>query len=161
MEFPTFIRPATVEDIPQILPMVAKICQLHQQWDRAKYGFLPNPEQRYPQWLNRIIHRKRDLLLVADYDGKIAGFLVATVEREVPIYELQEYAFIHDLWVEEQYRKLGLAKGLVKGAIAHFQSLGVSQIRLDTATPNETARQLFQACGFRPSTVEMLIELEP
>lgn len=27
------IRPATIADVPAVLPMVAKICALHESWD--------------------------------------------------------------------------------------------------------------------------------
>jgi ribosomal protein S18 acetylase RimI-like enzyme len=89
----------------------------------------------------------------------ILAFLLATVEREVPIYLIREYGFIHDLWVEDTHRQQGLARQLVQQAIAHFKQMGVEQVRLDTAAANETARKLFVACGFRVSVVEMLIEL--
>jgi ribosomal protein S18 acetylase RimI-like enzyme len=153
------IRPAQLTDIPNLLPMIAKICAAHENWDSAKYGFLPNPAQRYESWLNRLIPNSRDLCLIAEVDQQQIGFLIGTIEQEVPIYHLQEYAFIHDLWIEPEYRRGGIAKQLVQQAIAHFRQLGIAQIRLDTVRVNEAARQLFADCGFRISTIEMLIEL--
>lgn len=50
------IRSATPADISAVLPMVAATCTLHELWDAAKYGFLPNPEQRYERWLTRLFH---------------------------------------------------------------------------------------------------------
>lgn len=129
------IRFASPPDIPEILPMIAKICALHQAWDQAKYDFLPQPERLYENWVKRLIEHPRDLCLVADCEdasSPLVGVLLATVEREIPIYRLKEYAFIHDLWVEPAYRRTGIAKQLVERAIAHFTALGVSQIRLDT-----------------------------
>ena len=92
--------------------------------------------------------------------GRLLGFVVATVEREIPVYGLEEYAFVHDLWVEAEYRKQGVARELVMQTVESFQNLGVKQIRLDTAAINEAARRLFASCGFRISTIEMLKELE-
>ena len=34
-----------------MLPMVAKVCTLHEQWDQAKYGFRDNPQEMYRSWL--------------------------------------------------------------------------------------------------------------
>jgi ribosomal protein S18 acetylase RimI-like enzyme len=156
------IRSATPADVPAVLPMVAKICALHETWDAAKYGFLPNPEQRYEGWLKRLASSDRAIFLVAEAPEnpeKLIGFLVATIEKEIPIYRLKEYAFIHDLWIEEDYRRTGIAKEMVRQAIDNFKQMGVAQIRLDTAAINETARRLFSSCGFRVSTIEMLIEL--
>jgi ribosomal protein S18 acetylase RimI-like enzyme len=145
--------------------MISRMCALHQFWDSAKYGFLPEPERLYERWLGGFVQNQRDLYLVVELEPSdsaspaLVAFLLATVEREIPIYQVKEFAFIHDLWVEEQARHLGIARQLVEHAIAHFSALGISQIRLDTAKVNDAARHLFTSCGFRISTIEMLIEL--
>lgn len=160
------IRSAKLSDIPSLLPMIAKMCALHQAWDGAKYGFLPEPERLYERWLDKLIQSQRDLCLVADMgvpqpesSTSLAAFLIATVEREIPLYQVKEFGFIHDLWVEEDYRHLGIARQMAQQAIAHFTQLGLPQIRLDTVKVNEAARSFFTSCGFRVSTIEMLIEL--
>ncbi|QIR40580.1 GNAT family N-acetyltransferase [Tolypothrix sp. PCC 7910] len=153
------IRPATPADVPKVLPMVAKICALHEAWDSAKYGFLPHPEQRYQNWLGRLANSNSSVFLVAEDEENLVAFLVATVEREIPIYRLKEFAFIHDIWVEPEYRQQGLARQMVIVAVESFEKAGIKQIRLDTAAINEAARRLFASCGFRISTIEMLMEL--
>lgn len=156
------IRPATAADVPAVLPMVAKISALHETWDDAKYGFLPNPEQGYEGWLKRLTMSESSVFLVAEAPekpAKLVGFIVATVEKEIPIYRLKEFAFIHDLWVEEEYRRTGIARQMVMETVERFKLRGVKQIRLDTAAVNESARRLFSSCGFRISTIEMLVEL--
>jgi len=153
------VRPATADDVPAVVPMVAKICALHEAWDPAKYSFLPGTPQRYHGWLTKRAADPRSVFLVADAQPKLAGFLIATVEDEIPIYRLKQFGFIHDLWVEEDYRHEGVGRQLVMLAIERFKAMGMQQIRLDTAFPNDAARKLFAACGFRPSTTEMLLEL--
>jgi ribosomal protein S18 acetylase RimI-like enzyme len=169
------IRPATIEDVPAVLPMVSRVCALHEAWDPAKYSFKPNPAEMYRRWMSARATDPRSVFLVAqrpdandtsDISGTfdhssagLIGFLVATIETEIPIYRLSEYGFIHDLWVEPEYRHEGVARQLTMLAIERFTELGVRQIRLDTAAPNDAARALFSACGFRVSTTEMLLEL--
>ena len=158
------IRPATHDDVPLVLPMVAKVCAFHEALDPAKYGFRPNPEASYRGWLTSRATDPRSVFLVADVasaggERKLVAFLVGTVEREIPIYRLTEFGFIHDLWVEENYRNEGIARQLVTLAIERFREIGVRQIRLDTAQDNAAARRLFAACGMRISVIEMLMEL--
>jgi ribosomal protein S18 acetylase RimI-like enzyme len=153
------IRPATPEDVPAVLPMVAKICALHEAWDPAKYGFLDHPEQRYARWLPSRANDPRAVFLVADAGERLAGFLIGTIENEIPIYRLKEFGFIHDLWVEEEYRHEGVGRQIVMAAVQRFHELGMKQIRLDTASANDAARKLFQSCGFRVSVIEMLMEM--
>ena len=154
------IRPATPADVPQVLPMVEQLARLHESWDPAKYGYLPNPGEMYRTWLKKRATDPRSVFLVAQSAaGEVAGFIVGTVEREIPIYRLEEFGFIHDLWVEPQYRNEGIGRQLVMLAVEKFRGIGVRQIRCDTAASNDLARALFSRCGFRPSTIEMLLEL--
>jgi ribosomal protein S18 acetylase RimI-like enzyme len=146
--------------------MVASVCALHERWDPAKYGFREHPEEMYRRWLTARSTDPRSVFLVADRSAKmlqdvpfLAGFLIGTIEREIPIYRLEEYGFIHDVWVEPTYRNEGIGRQMVMLAIERFRTIGVKQIRLDTAAPNEIARGLFKSCGFRPSVQEMLLEI--
>ena len=157
------IRPATPDDIPAVLPMVRKVCDFHEKLDPAKYPFRKNPEQLYGGWLAARATDPRSVFLVADAgrDGrpKPVAFLVGTVESEIPIYRLKSFGFVHDLWVEEDYRHEGVARQMVTLAVERFAAIGVKQVRLDVAYHNDAARSLFTVCGFRPSITEMLIEL--
>jgi ribosomal protein S18 acetylase RimI-like enzyme len=154
------IRPAEPADVPRVLPMVGRICAMHEAMDPAKYGFLADPQQMYDAWLVRRAADPRSVFLVVEHeDGRLVGFLVGTVEKEIGIYRLGEFGFIHDLWVEPEYRHEGYGRQMVMLAIERFGEIGVGQVRLDTAWKNEAARKLFESCGFRPSVVEMLIEV--
>jgi ribosomal protein S18 acetylase RimI-like enzyme len=156
------IRPATVEDVPEVVPMVRKIAGMHEELDPAKYAFRSDPGEMYRGWLASRATDPRSVLLVADAGGptpRLAGFLIGTVEREIPIYRVDEMGFIHDVWVEAEYRNEGIGRQLVTMAVERFRDIGVKQVRCDTAWANEVARGLFKSCGFRPSIVEMLIEI--
>jgi len=153
------IRAATGEDVPQVIPMVRKIAGMHQELDPAKYTFRSDPGEMYRSWLVGQSKSKRAVFLVADAGEKLAGFLVATIVDEIPIYQVEKVGFIHDVWVEEDYRHEGIARQMVTLCVERFREMGVPQVRCDTSWGNLTARELFARCGFRPSTVEMLIEL--
>lgn len=153
------IRPAEAGDVDAVVPMVRKLCELHRGWDRAKYDFVEGIEEMYRSWLTQRAGDGRAVFLVAEREGVgPVAFLIGTVEREIPIYRLKEYGFIHDLWVEEEYRHEGIARQMVMRAVERFIEIGVTQVRLDTAAANDVARKLFESCGFRPSVVEMLRE---
>lgn len=152
------IRPATPSDIPTLLPMVRALCALHKSWDPDRYDFLPDIIARYEYWLPLRAADPRSVFLVAEAadQGALAGFLIATIESSIPIYRTTEYAFIHDLWIDPPHRHRGLARALVNESITRFRALGLTQVRLETASANEDARRLFEAAGFRTSTVDML-----
>lgn len=154
------IRPATPADVPHVIPMVAKLAELHESWDPAKYGYKSNAAEMYRTWMTTRAGDPRSVFLVAERNEKLVAFLIGTVEREIPIYRIDSFGFIHDLWVEPEYRNEGIARQMTMLAIEKFREMGVKQIRLDTAAKNDAARALFASCGFRASVTEMLLEMK-
>jgi len=153
------IRPATSADVEAVLPMVAAICNMHERLDPPRYAMLPDVVDRYRWWLPKRAEDPRSVFLVADTSPGLAGFLIATVEQNIPIYQLKKFGFIHDVWVDPQHRRSGIARALVEEAANRFRAMGITQLRLETAAANEHARDLFTACGFRVGTIDMLRQL--
>jgi ribosomal protein S18 acetylase RimI-like enzyme len=153
------VRSATADDVPAILPMVRSICAMHAQMDPARYDFLPDIVDRYSKWLPARASDPRSVLLIGEDSAGAAGFLVGSVETNIPIYHTLEYGFIHDLWVEPRARRSGLASLLADAALQRFQAMGVSQVRLETAAGNDAARALFAHRGFRVATIDMLVQI--
>src|SRR3954466_13088095 len=124
------IRPATPRDVPAVLTMVEKINALHESWDPDRYGFLPNVARMYRGWLTSRADDTGSVFIVAEREGarreadalaeartpgeqapgELVGFLVGTVDSGIPIYRVREFGFIHDVWVEPDYRHEGVAR---------------------------------------------------
>lgn len=159
------VRPATALDVPAVLPMVRAICDLHEAWDAERYGMLADVVERYARWLPERAVDPRSVFLVAEGGsadgGGLAGFLVGTCEENIPIYRVKEFGFIHDVWVDERYRRQGVAAALTEAAVERFRAIGVVQVRLETARANESARALFESCGFRIGAIDMLKHAGP
>lgn len=146
--------------MPAILPLVGKICALHEAWDAERFAVKANVVEMYRGWLIARASDPRSVLMVAEREGRIVGYIVGTIEPEIAIYWTPECGWIHDLWVEETYRQEGVGRQLVMLAVERFKALGVAQIRLQTAVANDAAQVLFQTCGFRASTIEMLLSTD-
>ncbi len=153
---PPIIRPAADADLPAVLDMVEAICAMHRGLDPARFDFLPDIRDRYARWLPQRSADSRSVYLVAEVGGKPAGFIVASVLPEIPIYTRDSYAWVHDLWVEPQHRGTGLGLALARECVARFSAMGVRHIRLETARANAPARNLFAQLGFRETTIEMM-----
>ena len=161
MPTPFTIRAATPDDTPRVLPLVKQICDLHHAMDPERFTFRDNLLDMYARWLPERARDPRSPYFVATVNDDVVGYLVGTIEPEVPIYWTPESGWIHDVFVEPAHRAKGIAGALVDAAIAEFTRLGVARIRLETAAPNESARVMFRAHAFRPGTTEMLKMLTP
>lgn len=156
------IRPATANDVPAILPLVRALCDLHAAKDPQRFAVRPDVIDRYAAWLPERAADPRSVLLVATPTAAAGpvGFTVGTVEPEVPIFWIPECGWIHDVYVSPEARRQGVARGLVREAVARFRAIGVKQVRLHTGLFNDQARATFSAEGFRPCVVEMLRSLD-
>lgn len=154
-------RPAIAEDIAHLLPMLVDHYALHTAWDGARYAVQPGFEVGYGRWMTARTTDPSSVFLVAtpeDSDTPI-GFLLATTERELPLYTLKTYGFVQDVYVAPAYRNEGIARQLVALAVEAFKEQGVTQIRADVAHPNVPAQNLFARASFRSSSTTYLLEL--
>jgi len=153
------IRDATPHDVPAVLPMVDAISRLHASWDPARFRTTASVLDSYRAWLTARATDPRAVFLLAERDGRVVAYLIGTIEDEIPIYWTPQTGWIHDLWVDPTYRNEGLGRQMTMLAVERFRALGMTQVRLQTASANDVGHALFTQCGFRNSTVEMICEL--
>lgn len=98
-------------------------------------------------------------LLVAEIDGTIAGYVFAAIEPLSWKDLRDECGFIHDLLVTGAARRSGVGVALLNAAIDWLREQKMPRVVLGTAAQNDTARRLFERRGFRPTMIEMALEL--
>jgi ribosomal protein S18 acetylase RimI-like enzyme len=156
------IRPATTDDLRALGRLGALLLRTHYEFDRLRF-MAPGEgvEEGYAGFLATQLTNPNAVVLVAERDGAVVGYVYAAVEP--PSWkELRDTAgFIHDVLVAEPQRGLGLAAALVDAAVAWLRGKGVPRVVLGTAEANERAQRLFSRLGFRRTMVEMTRELEP
>lgn len=155
------IRPAAKSDIPNILPLVREICELHERRDPERFKVKANVLEMYASWLPERIEDPRSVLLVAELPDvqSLVGYVVCTIEPEIPIFWVPECAWVHDIFVIPAARKHGIAAALLREVVQRYTAMNIKQVRLHTAIFNDDARAFFRRQGFRPSVTEMLLTL--
>jgi ribosomal protein S18 acetylase RimI-like enzyme len=157
---PALIRPASQADLPAIGRLGAQLLRLHHGFDGRRF-MAPgaDPEAGYAWFLGTQLTDADVLLLVAEQDGRVVGYLYAAVEPRSWKELRDEAGFIHDVVVEEGSRGQGVAGRLVEEAAGWFARRGMPRVVLWTAEHNEAARRLFARLGFRRTMIEMTREL--
>ena len=148
-------------DFQAVVPMMWLHRQRQQQQDPALYALHPEAERRFRLWMGRMAEDARATLIVADEDGQLAGFLYATIEKDLPIFLHDEFALIREWWVEPSFRERGVGKALLKHAAAELAKVGIHQVRVRTSAADHNVRATIQRCGFRPGPSDMVMDLRP
>lgn len=155
----TTIRIATPDDRVRLGQMAGKLVRMHHAFDPKRFMAIENVDEGYGRWLVSEAARERAFVLVAENDGALVGYLYGAIE-DMSYEDLrEECGYVHDVWVEEDARRGGVARLLVERACAIFKERGSPRVVLMAATANPRAQALFAKLGFRPTMVEMTREL--
>jgi ribosomal protein S18 acetylase RimI-like enzyme len=154
------VRPARPEDLPALGRLGALLLRAHYSYDANRF-MAPgsDPEGGYAWFLGTQLRAKDVVVLVAERQGALVGYVYAGLEPE-SWKELREASgFIHDVVVDDAGRRLGIASALVEAAAEWLRERGAPRVMLWTAEQNHGAQRLFAKLGFRRTMVEMTREL--
>lgn len=157
---PCLIRVAIAADLPSLGRLGAQLMRVHHDFDRAR--FLPpgdDPERGYAWFLGTQIENPDSIVLVAESEGMVIGYVYAGIEP-LSWKELRDEAgFVHDLVVDPESRGAGAGTRLLEAAVEWLRGRGLPRVILWTAQQNADAQRLFERSQFRRTMVEMTREL--
>lgn len=156
------IRRATPADLDAVGRLGAALLRAHHQFDPDRF-MAPgiDAEAGYAWFLGTQLDEPDALVLVADDEGQVVGYVYAGIEPRSWKELREEAGFIHDVLVHEGRRGAGLAQALVDAAITWCRDRGAPRVVLWTADRNADAQRLFRRLGFRATMIEMTRELGP
>jgi len=153
------VRRMTAADLPAVGVMAGKLVRAHYEFDRRRFMDPTDIESGYVAWLASQLGAENAILLVAEDDQGIAGYVYASLAPRNYDLLLDACANVHDIYVDERARNGGVAEVLVREALREASALGAPRAVLVTAVQNRGAQRLFERIGFRPTMLEMTCEL--
>jgi GNAT superfamily N-acetyltransferase len=154
------LRRAESGDIATLGRLGASLMRIHHEFNERRF-MSPgeNPEAGYGAFLASQLDNPDMLVLVAERQDVIVGYVWAAIEPE-SYKELRARAgYIHDILVTGDARGGGAGARLIEAAVDWLREQGMPRVLLWTAAPNEKARKLFEAHGFSATMIEMTREL--
>jgi ribosomal protein S18 acetylase RimI-like enzyme len=130
------ISPIAIEDIEALVPLVDSY--------RSFYGQQPSIDTR--QYLTKRIEEGSALGFIARVGGHPAGFTL--IYPTFSTVALAPIWLLNDLWVDEKYRRHGIANALLEKAENEARQSGAGRIWLRTALDNRAARALYVRRGW-------------
>ncbi|HEX7879866.1 MAG TPA: GNAT family N-acetyltransferase [Candidatus Eisenbacteria bacterium] len=155
------IRPATTADQDSLGRFGGALMRQHHAEDPKRFIQVEHPEAGYGRFLVSRLTDANSLVLVAEREGNVVGYLYADVESTNWMELRGPCGMVHDIYVDAAARRSGAGHALMRAGIDWIRSQGRSQVVLSTKTGNEHAQRLFRLIGFRPTMVEMTLDEEP
>ena len=145
--------------------MAAELMRFHHALDPARFFLTEHVEQGYRGWFAKELTNPNAILLVGEHSAPgektaIAGYAYGRIEDRDWNMLLDRHAALHDVFVQEVARGTGLSQALLASFVAICREAKVPRVVLHSASANTKAQAAFAKSGFRPSMVEMFLELE-
>jgi len=153
------IRPATAADEARLGELAALLVELHHGFDAARFVAPTAQTPRgYGRFLASQIGREGVLVLVAEDDEGVWGYVYGAMEGDDWMALRGPAGVVYDLVVDPSRRRQGLGRRLLDAALSLLEARGAPRLLLSTAEQNLPAQRLFAAAGFRRTMIEMTRE---
>jgi ribosomal protein S18 acetylase RimI-like enzyme len=143
------IRDATPQDIARVVQLWAEHVDFHAQCD-PRFLRKEGSEDGFAQHLRAKLGESDYLLLVAEIDGEVVGFLNGELSAYPPCFEHRTHGFIDNLAVSPQRQRAGLGTTLLEKAMAWFSAKGVTTVEGRVLMSNPVATAFWQKTAFEP-----------
>lgn len=154
------VRPMREGDLPRVSVLAGQLVRLHHAWDSLRFLLPSAPEEGYARFFTSELDNAAAVLLVAEpADGTVLGYAYARMEPVDYSSLLGPCGKLHDLFTDPGARRLGVGKALLRAAVDALAQRGAPRVVLSTAVQNDAAQALFVAAGFRPTMIELTLEL--
>lgn len=152
------IRNARKSDIRALLKLIEGMVGHHIKIDRYYKPFpqYSGLEEEIESWL-----LNKDMkVLVAEDNGKLAGYAQVSVEPAPTYVFVKKIGIIYDLFVLVPYRRKGIAKKLFDEALQWFALKKIKHIELSVDARNESGIKLWKSLGFFEYKLRMRRDLK-
>ncbi len=102
-----------------------------------------------------LLAEQRYLCFVAEHEGRLAGYAAGVVEVQAPIFKVDTYCSINEVFVQASYRRRGLGRALVTEVLAAAQAMGIGWANVHLVGDARAAEPFFASLGFHVGALEL------
>ena len=143
------VREATKRDVERVVELWAKHVDFHAECD-ARFLRMDGSEDGFARHLCDRIDESDHLLLVAEIDGDVVGFLNGELLKYPPCFAQREHGFIDNLAVSARWQRHGVGTTLLQHAMTWFAANGVPTVEGKVLLSNPVAMGFWRKTHFEP-----------
>lgn len=150
------IRKAGLKDVPDIVRLWKGLMSHHKGFPSEKFRTLKkNAPKIFGDYIKRCIRSRNAILLVAEERGKLVGYSLNKVEKNIPIYLPERLGYYSDLFVDSGYRGGGISSRLIEEASKWFRSKGIDHVKIGANIENKKTVNIYKHWGMVPGHLEL------
>lgn len=149
MKTDVLIRKAEGKDLDAIGGLWREFMDFHRDRD-PHFSRAEDGDKHFKEFISRHIASDKSCVLVAENDGCVVGYSLATLTKNPPVLKEKDYGTISDLAVSGKCRRMSIGEKMYKETLSWFSEHGVRRIELRVAVANEVSSAFWRKMGFSP-----------
>ncbi len=114
----------------------------------------------FKSFVTELIKSEEATIFVAIEDEKIIGYTIAKIDHYPPVYLLEKYGAIYDIFVALKHRKKGIGKKLWQESLKWFKNLGLERVELSIVPNNPESSSFWKKQGFKDYMHKLFIKIK-
>ncbi|HEY0459554.1 MAG TPA: aminoglycoside 6'-N-acetyltransferase [Pyrinomonadaceae bacterium] len=139
-EYNVIVRPIQEHDLPDWYRLRRML------WDEL------SEEEHRDEMFDIYEHTDSQLVLVAEKDGKLVGFLEASIRPFVEDCHTDNVGYLEGWFVEPGFRRYGIGRDLVKNAERWARKKGCTEMASDAEVGNDLSLEAHLKLGYEETS---------
>lgn len=159
------IKKATPKDSKDIVTLFIEFMKEHEKlvinnnpYFRLHVAKTKNYVQDFRKFILKNIKSKNSIVMYAEENGKPAGYCLAYIKKNIPIYKINKLGYLSDIFVRKNFRKLGISSKMKDESFKWFVKKGVKYVSIIVYKGNK-ARVVYKHWGFKDYLIEMRMNI--
>lgn len=148
------IRPAEINDLPEIVNLLEQLLLLHQKIDPEYYIYEENYSAYLNTWAEQQLNSQTQFITVAaeEMEGKvkIVGFIAGYIKYLFPWFKVKSVGHISFLTILPDFQRKGIGRKLETDAIKWFEVKNVKYVEVYSNEKNAPGMSAWQSFEYLP-----------
>jgi len=160
------IRKARLKDIDTLISLENELYDTQVEYLKESksqnlddFSLKKNSNTFLKKFILKMIRSKNGLVLIAEFEKEIAGYLIIFIKKNIPIFKLEKLAEITDVYIKEEFRGTGISNKLRDEILNWCKIKKISSITLDMLPNNIHAKMIYEKWGFTEFLIEMRMRI--
>ena len=91
--------------------------------------------------MKRMIRSNNGIVFLVESEGKPIGYPTVLIQKNIPIFKLEKYGEILDMYVKKEFRGRGVSKELKDKRLLWLKSKNIQKVTLKVLAKNFNAKK--------------------
>lgn len=148
-DIPDFmVRKGRLSDAEEATKLWKKLHTLHIDYFKEDFAITKDAPAFHKKWWATCTRSRTKCTYVAEHNGVVIGYLMGAIEKRPPVLKIGKEAICWDLFVEDDYRGIGVGAALMEEFFSWARQKKVNMVTLQVAPPNKMGKKFYKKLGF-------------